>query len=62
MIYVTKSSLWWLLLPALFTGAQNAADIVKGLKEEESNETYEIDDETRMKMQALLEKFKRGQL
>lgn len=62
MIYVTQSSLWWLLIPALFTGTQNAAEIVRGLKEDSSEESYELDDETRMKMQALLEKFKRGQL
>jgi galactitol-specific phosphotransferase system IIC component len=62
MIYVTQSSLWWLLIPALFTGTQNAAEIVRGLKEDDTNESYELDDETRMKMQALLEKFKRGQL
>jgi galactitol-specific phosphotransferase system IIC component len=62
MIYLTQSSLWWLLIPALFTGTQNAAEIVRGLKEENSEESYELDDETRAKMQALLEKFKRGQL
>ena len=62
MIYVTKSSLWWLMFPALFTGTQNAADIVKGLKEEESNDTVEPDEETKVKMRALLEKAKRGQL
>jgi len=37
MIYVTNSSLWWLLLPALFTGTQNAAEIIKATKDEEPN-------------------------
>jgi galactitol-specific phosphotransferase system IIC component len=62
MIYLTQSSLWWLLIPALFTGTQNAAEIVRGMKEDNAEESYEVDDETRAKMQALLEKFKRGQL
>ena len=64
MIYITKSSLWWLLIPALFTGTQNAADLIKATKQdsEDLEDTNEIDDETRAKMQALIEKFKRGQL
>ena len=39
MIYVTTSSLWWLLLPALFTGTQNAAEIVKGMRDQEEPPT-----------------------
>ena len=63
MIYMMSASLWWLILPALFTGTQNVAEIVKGLKEQDDEEEeYKIDDDTKAKMRALLEKVKRGQL
>jgi len=62
MIYVTDSSLWWLLLPALFTGTQNVAEIVRGLKEEEVKEDNVLDEETKAKMIALRERAKRGSL
>lgn len=39
MIYITSSTLWWLILPALFTGSQNAAEIIKATKDEESTTT-----------------------
>jgi len=66
MIYVTKSSLWWLLLPAIFTGTQSASELVKAVNEadekEKDKEDFEIDEETQEKMRALFEKAKRGQL
>lgn len=65
MIYATKSSLWWLLLPAFFTGMQSASDLVTAVNEAEKNkaeDATEIDDETQAKMRALLEQFKRGKV
>ena len=54
MIYVTKSSLWWLVMPALFTGTHNAAEIVRHVKKDDSEE-YEFDEETRKKLMAIVE-------
>jgi len=64
MIYITGSSLWWLLLPALFTATQSASELVKQVNEIEkkNQEEFEIDEETQAKMRALLEKAKRGHL
>jgi len=66
MIYITKSSLWWLLLPAMFTGTQSASELVKAVNEaeekEKDKEDFEIDEETQEKMRALFDKAKRGQL
>ncbi len=62
MIYVTKSSLWWLLLPATFTGTQNAAELLKSEKEEPQFEYDSSDEETKKKVFALLEQVKRGKL
>ena len=64
MIYITGSSLWWLLLPALFTATQSASELVKQVNEIEkiNQEEFEIDEETQTKMRALLEKAKRGHL
>jgi hypothetical protein len=66
MIYITGSSLWWLLLPAIFTGTQSASELVKAVNEadekEKDKEDFEIDEETQEKMRALFEKAKRGQL
>ena len=66
MIFITSSPLWWLLLPAFFTGTQSATDLVKAIneaeKEKEKEEDFEIDEETQEKMRALLEKAKRGSL
>jgi hypothetical protein len=66
MIYVTESSLWWLLLPAMFTGTQSASELVKAVNEaeekEKDKEDFEMDEETQEKMRALFEKAKRGQL
>lgn len=63
MIYLTGSSLWWLLFPAFFTGMQSANDLVKAVNEAEKNNEEDatvIDEETQAKMRALLEKAKRG--
>ena len=63
MIYLTGSSLWWLLFPAFFTGTQSANDLLKAVNEAEKNneeDATEIDEETQAKMRALLEQFKRG--
>ena len=65
MIYVTGSTLWWLLLPAFFTATQSASELVKAVNEAEKNneeDETEIDDETQAKMRALLEQFKRGKV
>jgi|688.fasta_scaffold105083_6 hypothetical protein len=72
MIYITQSSLWWLMLPAFFTGTQSASELVKAVNEAEKNnedDEVEIDEatqakirETQAKMRDLLEKFKRGQI
>jgi archaellum biogenesis ATPase FlaH len=72
MIYITQSSLWWLMLPAFFTGTQSASELVKAVNEaEKNNEDDEvvIDEATQAKMREtqakardLLEKFKRGQI
>ena len=65
MVYITKSSLWWLMLPAFFTGTQSASELVKAVNEAEKNnadDEMEIDEATQAKMRDLLEKFKRGQI
>jgi hypothetical protein len=65
MIYITQSSLWWLMLPAFFTGTQSASELVKAVNEAEKNnedDEVEIDEATQAKMRDLLEKFKRGQI
>jgi hypothetical protein len=62
MIYVTSSSLWWLILPALFTGSHNAAEIIRHAKKDDSSE-YEFDEETRKKLMSIVEqaeKTKKG--
>jgi len=65
MIYITQSSLWWLMLPAFFTGTQSASELVKAVNEAEKNneeDEVKIDEATQAKMRDLLEKFKRGQI
>ena len=65
MIYLTNSSLWWLVLPAFFTATQSATELVKEVNEIEKKnqeDKLEIDDETQQKMRALLEQFKRGKI
>jgi hypothetical protein len=65
MVYITQSSLWWLMLPAFFTGTQSASELVKAVNEAEKNnedDEVEIDEATQAKMRDLLEKFKRGQI
>jgi len=65
MIYITQSSLWWLMLPAFFTGTQSASELVKAVNEAEKNnedDEVEIDEATQAKRRDLLEKFKRGQI
>jgi len=66
MIYVTHSSLWWLIIPAIFTGTQSASDMLKAFneaeKERNDEEDFKIDEETKNKMRTLLEKAKRGSL
>ncbi len=64
MIYITQSSLWWLMLPAFFTGTQSASELVKAVNEAEKNnqeDEFEVDEATQAKMRDLLDKFKRGQ-
>lgn len=66
MIYITNSSIWWLMLPACFTGTQSASELVKAVNDAEKNNqtddaksTTEIDELTKTKMRALREQFKR---
>jgi hypothetical protein len=61
MIYLTQSSLWWLILPALFTGTQNAIEMLKSVDEEDDLQ-LPTDEETKRKIAALLEQAKRGKL
>ncbi len=65
IIYITQSSLWWLMLPAFFTGTQSASELVKAVNEAEKNnqeDEFEVDEATQAKMRDLLDKFKRGQI
>ena len=62
MIYVTKSSMWWLILPAAFTMTKSASDLVKAVIEENSKQekTTELDEETLEQMQQYMDKIRRG--
>jgi hypothetical protein len=62
MIYVTKSSMWWLLLPAVFTMTKSASDLVKAVVEENAKQEKEIklDEETLEEMQQYMDKIRRG--
>ena len=62
MIYVTKSSMWWLLLPAIFTMTKSASDLVKAVVEENAKQEKEtkLDDETLEEMQQYMDKIRRG--
>ena len=62
MIYVTKSSMWWLMLPAVFTMTKSASDLVKAVVEENAKQEKEIklDEETLEEMQQYMDKIRRG--
>jgi hypothetical protein len=62
MIYITKSSLWWLLLPAMLTGTQSASELVKAVNEADKKEELddEIDQETLEQMKKLRDSVKKG--
>jgi len=62
MIYVTKSSMWWLMLPAIFTMTKSASDLVKAVVEENAKQEKEmkLDDETLEEMQQYMDKIRRG--
>ena len=63
MIYTTKSSLWWLLLPAMLTGTQSASELVKAVNEAEKNEEVNddaVDQETLEQMKRLRDNVKKG--
>lgn len=62
MIYITHSSLWWLILPAVFTGTQNAVEILKATSDEDDLEQFQTDEDTKRKIAALLDQAKRGKL
>lgn len=62
MIYLTNSSLWWLILPAIFTGTQNAVDMLKASSDDDDLEKFQTDEDTRRKIAALLDQAKRGKL
>ena len=61
MIYLSQSSLWWLIIPTILTGANDAAELIRATKEEKSVDNN-VDEETLSKMIALREKAKRGSL
>ena len=63
MIYITKSSLWWLLLPAIFTATQSSTELVKAVNEADKKEELdddEIDQETLDQMRRLRDSVKKG--
>ena len=62
MIYVTNSSMWWLILPAVFTMTKSASDLVKAIAEENAKQekTTELDEETLEQMQQYMDKIRRG--
>ena len=62
MIYVTQSSMWWLVLPAIFTMTKSASDLVKAVVEENAKQEKEteLDEETRQQMEEYLNKVRRG--
>lgn len=62
MIYITNSSLWWLILPAMFTGTQNAVDMLKASNDDHDLEQFQTDEDTKRKIAALLDQAKRGKL
>jgi len=62
MIYVTQSSMWWLILPAAFTMTKSASDLVKAVVEENAKQEKEteLDEETLEQMQQYMDKIRRG--
>lgn len=61
MIYATNSSLWWLLLPAIFTATQSASELVKAVNEANKNdEEEEIDEKSMERFKELAEQMKKG--
>ena len=62
MIYVTQSSMWWLILPAAFTMTKSASELVKAVIEENAKQekTTERDEETLEQMQQYMDKIRRG--
>jgi galactitol-specific phosphotransferase system IIC component len=62
MIYVTQSSMWWLVLPAIFTMTKSASDLVKAVVEENAKQEKEteLDEETLEQMQQYMDKIRRG--
>jgi hypothetical protein len=62
MIYITNSSLLWLLLPAMFTATDNVVKIMQNMEEKKEPEEDSIDEETKAKMIALRERARRGSL
>jgi galactitol-specific phosphotransferase system IIC component len=62
MIYVMQSSMWWLVLPAIFTMTKSASDLVKAVVEENAKQEKEteLDEETLEQMQQYMDKIRRG--
>jgi len=62
MIYVTQSSMWWLVLPAIFTMTKSASDLVKAVVEENAKQEKEteLDEETLEQMKQYMDKIRRG--
>jgi hypothetical protein len=66
LIYVTDSSRWWLLVPALLTSTNDAAELIRATKDTEEKENFEyeytLDDDGKKQLSSLIEKAKRGRL
>lgn len=61
VIYVNSASLWWLMLPAFFTGTQSATELVKAVNEAEEKKTDEPDAEELERIsKEYLKNIKRG--
>ena len=60
MIYIKNASLWWLIIPVLFTTTQNAAELYRKMSDAEKDEDdYELDPQTRKQLLDLVEKGER---
>jgi len=56
IITLNDASVWWLVLPALFTTTQNAVKLYEKASEEDQ---YELDPETRKKLMSIVEDAER---
>lgn len=59
LIYVKDASMWWLIIPLLFTTTQNAAELYRKMEESKEDDEYELDAESRKKLMAIVENAER---